>query len=287
MRNQHNKGGNRQYICKICRRPHPLRKCRRFLEMNLTKRQQVVKTYGYCANCLAHSHSQGSCFTKTGCKRCSKNHHTLLHAHPRLQQRSRKTSSTRTQSRPKENQKDQEPDSSRSTSRSKTSSEQTSLSAILKQNAVTLLPTILAKINSKNGNSILRCLLDSGSKLSFITSKIVDKLGLTTLALDDETICLLTLISIYDSNIRIQTTLKMNNRVAIHTPNKSLPDSYKKKFQNIMLADSEFYKSGSIDIILGVDIYSKIISEGILNRDGLPTAQNTIFGWVIYGVCSI
>lgn len=289
MRTQHKKG-TRQYICRICRNIHPLKKCRRFLDMNITKRKQVVKSYGYCANCLAHSHSQGSCFTRTGCKICNKNHHTLLHTHPRLNHRSRKTSPTRTKSnqcRSKLKPKDQEPNRSGSTSRSPTSSEQTSLSSILKQNAVTLLPTILAKISSKNGKVIVKCLLDSGSKSSFITSKIVDKLGLTTLALDDETICPLTLISIYDSDIRIETTLKMNNRVAIHTPSKSLPDSFKKKFQNIMLADSGFYKSGSIDIILGVDVYSKVIREGILSRDGLPTAQNTIFGWIIYGVCSI
>lgn len=72
------------FLCRICNRPHPLRTCRKFLSMNVTDRIRAVRSNKYCGNCLAHDHSQGTCFTKHGCRKCNKFHHTLLHLHPRL-----------------------------------------------------------------------------------------------------------------------------------------------------------------------------------------------------------
>lgn len=272
--------GHKGFVCRICRQHHPLRKCKRFLHMNSTKRQQLVKTYGYCKNCLAHSHSQGTCFTKTGCRYCGKSHHTLLHVHQRLHQSKNQkmqypphTSDTKKKSTQKETE---------STSKSN----YTSLSRILKQNSTTLLPTLLLKIDSKNGNPIVRCLLDSGSKTSSISSKITDNLGLTTLTLDDETLCPATLTSLFDQEIQMKVALKVNNRISIHTPSKTISSSVEDKFKNIVLADPKFFKSAPIDVILGADVYSRVLSEGFLTRPGLPTAQNTIFGWVLCGLFS-
>ncbi|XP_075167921.1 uncharacterized protein LOC142240089 [Haematobia irritans] len=270
------------YICRLCRQSHPLRKCKRFLSMNITKRKETVQKYGYCKNCLAHEHSGNACFTTTGCRFCKKDHHSLLHAHPRLQNTQRKNSSSSSSKKPSV--KTEKPTVS-STPSTAFNSASTTLSAILKQNAVTLLPTALVSVTTKKGNCVLRCLLDSGSNSSSISSKIVDKLDLTTLTLEEETICPLTLISTHNSDISIDTVLKVNNRISMHTPSKSIPQSYVQHFSNLVLADKDFYKSAPISIILGVDVYSRIISEGFLNRSGLPTAQNTIFGWSIYGIC--
>lgn len=282
-RNSQHRNGHKDhpFLCRICRKPHSLKRCYRFLEMNVCKRQEVVRTYGYCKNCLAHTHSQGSCFTKTGCRNCHKHHHTLLHTHARLDKPVQSTAHTTTSDSKKQEKVSKTQPISTSTS------ENTSLCAILKQNSVTLLPTVLVSIDTKKGKSVVRCLLDSGSRTSCISSKTIEKMSMTTLALEDETICPLTLSSIHDSDIQIEVILKMNNRIAINTPNKSLPSSFKKKFHNIILADTKFYKTAPVDIILGVDIYSRVIREGVLNRDGLPTAQNTIFGWAFYGLCPI
>lgn len=122
--------------------------------------------------------------------------------------------------------------------------------------------------------------------MSSISKKYVDKLGLTTLELDGETICPATLWSSVDSNYKIEATLRVNNRISTLTPKETLPDSIRTSFQNFLLADKYFYKSSSIDIILGVDVYSRIIQDGIFIRAGLPTAQNTIFGIIIYGTFS-
>lgn len=187
--NSQRKGGDSYrttstFTCRICRKTHALKYCWRFRNMNTTQRMEAVKKYGYCPNCLAHSHSQGSCFTTTGCGYCQKRHHSLLHTHARLQT-SKWSWQSSTQKSPK-----------CTTQKPRTSAQPTvlpnltSLTAILQQNAATLLPTALVKIKTNEGKHYARCLLDSAARMSSISKKYVDKLGLTTLELDGETICL-------------------------------------------------------------------------------------------------
>ncbi|XP_037819298.1 uncharacterized protein LOC119608827 isoform X2 [Lucilia sericata] len=80
--------------CLICRKYHPLKFCRKFLNMDTRRRKMVVEKLGYCLNCLARSHKIMSCTSLATCKICDKLHHTLLHA---SQQRHRPLPSLKTQ----------------------------------------------------------------------------------------------------------------------------------------------------------------------------------------------
>ncbi|KYQ60106.1 hypothetical protein ALC60_00846 [Trachymyrmex zeteki] len=52
----------------------------------------------------------------------------------------------------------------------------------------------------------------------------------------------------------------------------------------LQLADSEFYRPGSIDLVLGADVYGAIILEGLIKGSlKSPIAQRTVFGWIISG----
>lgn len=272
------------FLCHLCKRPHPLRTCRKFLAMNVTDRIQAVRVHKYCSNCLAHDHSQGTCFTKHGCRQCHKFHHTLLHINPRLRQAKSSSSSSRSRSiSPQSSTARKAP--KQSSTPTLTTSKSSSLTAILRQNSIILLPTVLVKIASTTSHA--RCLLDSGSPVSRISKKLVEKLNLPTLTLKDETICPIILKSRFDSNSRIEGTFRVDNRISLQTPAQSLPESFKNNFRDMYLADSKFYESANIDIVLGVDVYPKVICEGVFSKTGLPTAQSTIFGWTIYGSCSI
>ncbi|XP_071055143.1 uncharacterized protein [Onthophagus taurus] len=56
---------------------------------------------------------------------------------------------------------------------------------------------------------------------------------------------------------------------------------------DLPLADPEFTSERKIDLILGVQFYSKIIQNGVLkSKDGLLIAQQTAFGWVLSGALS-
>ncbi|XP_075150778.1 uncharacterized protein LOC142224886 [Haematobia irritans] len=279
------------YVCRLCRQVHALKYCWRFRNMNISERMKVVKKYGYCSNCLAHSHSQGTCFTKLGCGYCHQRHHSLLHMHERLRsaptQRNRDhLSSTNQQSRKASTKSSERSRSNKPMPLTKTTPSSTSLSAILRQNAITLLPTALVVLNDKDGQHFARCLLDSGVRMSSIAKKYVDKLGLMTLELDNETICPVVLSSCVDPSFVIETTLKVNSRICTITPKRSLPETIANNFSNLVLADKKFFRSSSIDIVLGADIFSRIIRDGVITRAGLPTAQNTSLGIIIYGTFS-
>ncbi|CAH0729782.1 unnamed protein product, partial [Brenthis ino] len=54
------------------------------------------------------------------------------------------------------------------------------------------------------------------------------------------------------------------------------------------LANPEYHTPNKIDILLGAEIYSQIIQEGIKrNLNGSLLAQDSAFGWIISGVCEV
>ncbi|KAH8340332.1 hypothetical protein KR074_001244, partial [Drosophila pseudoananassae] len=71
--------GTQSYRCRVCNGIHPLKKCRRFLRLSAEERLRAVLANRYCSSCLAHEHSDGSCWRGDGCKTCGQDHHTLLH----------------------------------------------------------------------------------------------------------------------------------------------------------------------------------------------------------------
>ncbi|XP_049886827.1 uncharacterized protein LOC126381382 [Pectinophora gossypiella] len=67
-------------------------------------------------------------------------------------------------------------------------------------------------------------------------------------------------------------------------PNANLKSTNWNYLQNLKLADPNFNVPGPIDILLGADIYSKIIDDGVLRRDhNSPVAQQTKLGWILSG----
>jgi len=52
----------------------------------------------------------------------------------------------------------------------------------------------------------------------------------------------------------------------------------------VVLADPEFGQPGSIDLLLGAEVYSRLIRPGLIDLgDGKPTLQETGLGWIVFG----
>nr|XP_037875909.1 uncharacterized protein LOC119630468 [Bombyx mori] len=68
-------------------------------------------------------------------------------------------------------------------------------------------------------------------------------------------------------------------------PNRSFTKPKSWKFlESITLADPDFNESRPVDILLGADIYSNIIQEGIIRHEkSQPVAQQTRLGWILCG----
>jgi len=69
-----------------------------------------------------------------------------------------------------------------------------------------------------------------------------------------------------------------------YSPRIAKFESAWKHLDNLNLADDDPMGSDSIDLLLGADLYSSIILNGVRKgAAGQPIAQNSHFGWVISG----
>jgi len=72
-----------------------------------------------------------------------------------------------------------------------------------------------------------------------------------------------------------------------HLPLKSLLVGYWPHISSLELADPKFNVSKPIDVLLGVVVYQDILKPGLIHvPKGTPAAQETIFGWVLFGGAS-
>ena len=124
--------------------------------------------------------------------------------------------------------------------------------------------------------------MNTGMMHSILQRAIVEENGYSTYTLNEVEWCPLRIVSAYDSSIECEHIFKIGfiNKV---TPAAPLPSSVVNLYQNISLADEEFYQCGSIDVILGMDIYNRLVLPGTISKTGQPDATNTIFGYVVSG----
>lgn len=59
------------------------------------------------------------------------------------------------------------------------------------------------------------------------------------------------------------------------------------EFENILLADPQFNKSSTFHLLLGVEFWAKIIRDHVIHSSVGLCAQNTTFGYVVFGSISL
>ncbi|KAH8368878.1 hypothetical protein KR200_006431, partial [Drosophila serrata] len=84
----------------------------------------------------------------------------------------------------------------------------------------------------------------------------------------------------------LEVILRLDPSLKIRTPTRTLSDATRAKFDDIRLADPLFHRPATISLVLGSDLYPKLIQPGFLKLyEGLPAAQSTVFGWTVSGAC--
>lgn len=147
--------GNDREKCLYCKESgHKTYLCKKFRSLNVNERISFSDRNKICKLCL-NSHL-GKCKMQLKCHTCSKNHNTLLHA-----------------------------DSGKGTQFNQINTVNTSVNTLNESNKSynktgnVLLPTIKLKIKTKNNSFlVVRCLLDSGSQMSLISSCLAKELQL-------------------------------------------------------------------------------------------------------------
>ncbi|KAG7300389.1 hypothetical protein JYU34_015993 [Plutella xylostella] len=252
--------------CPRCNKQHGLYNCSEFLNMTPNERRRTVVQLGICNNCL-FSHHGKECTSKQKCKQCNRPHNTLLHE--------------------------------AMDSRNAVSSRGQRVSTHLwndEQNEV-LLATARIVVKSSTGSYYtLRALIDQGSQISLITEDAAQRLQLKREKLEavisgigastsnkSKGMVNLSCKAIH-SEYTFKTEALIMNTLTKKLPNKTIDRQIFKHLEHIQLADPKFNISDNIDMLLGADIYSEIVMEGLLktNKSNI-IAQQTHLGWIICG----
>ncbi|XP_055589329.1 uncharacterized protein LOC129741616 [Uranotaenia lowii] len=267
--------------CVACSDFHPLFMCQSFKRLSVSERDKMIRTNSLCRNCFRRGHVASECSSKYVCHNCKGKHHTLICFRPDAPTPSTSGAIRHTSDNP-------------GTSTSGTVSAniaRRSLSSVLLATAVVLVE------DQTGGSYPARALLDSGSECNFMAEHLCQKLGIKRRHSN------LSVIGIGQANTRIKhqvtATVKSRNcqykqqmdflvmaKVTADLPTTDINISTWRLPEGIKLADSEFFASKSIDLILGIQHFFEFFQSGqrIALGNGLPVITESVFGWIISGV---
>ncbi|XP_028159736.1 uncharacterized protein LOC114352350, partial [Ostrinia furnacalis] len=162
-----------------------------------------------------------------------------------------------------------------------------------------ILATAEIKVESRNSDTYtLRALIDQGSQGSFISEAAAQLLNL------DRTPVIGKISGISNSSV---VTTKSMVKLTIHStkcetstfevnayvlkkltsllPSREFPQDTWPSHMQLDLADPNFHKPGSIDVLLGADVHAHILLQGLRKYNSL-IALNSRLGWLISGRAS-
>jgi len=164
-----------------------------------------------------------------------------------------------------------------------------------------LLATAQITIIAPNSNTTqIRALIDQGSEISLISERLAQRLRLirtrSSIPLvgigaqqsnKTKGIVTFTLKPHFDSTFESTISAHVFPKLTTTIPSFQIISPSWPHLDGLQLADPKFNVPGTIDLILGAEIYAGIIEEGIIKgQTGAPIAQLTSLGWIISGPTS-
>jgi len=268
--------------CYLCHGDHLLYRCEKFLELTVEGRIKEVRRLKLCLNCLRDDHFVKTCKMGT-CRKCSRRHNTLCHQ-PTIDEKPQAVEIVA--ERTAQDNKDE------------------NSSNVVVHHAVkeatkrhVIMATAVVNATHLNGSIVpLRILLDSASEAHFITNSACNRLGLRRERIS-ETItgigeiesavsqgCEVMIRSRY-SDVRVNIRSLVVPKITKFMPGVEINRGAFNIPPNIKLADPEFYKRGSVDMLIGAEFFFDWLESGkiVLGNERL-ILQNTKLGWIVAGV---
>lgn len=305
-----------QSNCNFCSSSdHVIYKCNSFSNLAPADRLKFVQSASLCNNCLGR-HNVRTCNSSHSCNTCQRRHHTMLHLTTQgYQQPSNFHRNTTKQYQSRPNTRKQTTDVSKpnyaainanselpqsNTSGTKDSfSNATALVGLSHcSNNVVLLGTALVNVCSPNGNSIVaRAVLDSAAQQSFVSESCIRRLGISrvkfsphkVLGISSASVCTKGLCFLNLTSMRGHTVAKNHPVVVLDNITANLPACHvakevKDRTFNLILADPTFYTPAPVDLLIGADLFASTLKgDAIPLGEDMPTALNTVFGYVLIG----
>ncbi|XP_066585644.1 uncharacterized protein [Prorops nasuta] len=269
--------------CFYCDADHPLYQCNSFIALNPQARYKAAQNNSLCNNCLRPGHSISSCRSNSRCKKCSKAHHTLLHfekqANPTPQRNSSQAASPT----------------------SLQTIDQSSTSVVAHVSAMdertTLLATFLARATAPNGRQIMiRGLVDPGSQTLFMTENLAQLLRVTRRKVNATIYGVtggavrnvsskaeLILQSVKHDQASLKVTALILPKITNYSPRSYSPLEFP-QLGSLDLVDEYASVKNPIDILIGADYCPQLLLNQIIHSSNRALiAQDSLFGWVVYG----
>lgn len=270
--------------CNICKGEHKTFKCKKYWDMTVEERSNEVRNQNLCRNCLSSAHTTINCKTERRCSTCKGLHHSSLHYNKEAVKKSNITTHVST------------------TENSEQNGQSSTVQAHIAINDTTtygvLLATAMVRVATRDGHhEILRALVDQGSQASFISENAAQKLhlprnkihttvggiGSSNAGISCSSIQVV-MRAIYPSSFALITTVLVLPKLTTLLPDDEIFNIEWPHVKDLVLADTNYNKPGSIDIILGADVFGEIILDGVRKgKPGAPIAQATEFGWILSG----
>lgn len=268
--------------CGVCNQNHWIYFCSIFDGWVIPERRKFIDRTNRCINCL-QEHPNEPCRSKYRCKICKEKHNTKLHEDNTV------TAHIGANDMISDNISE--------------SHESAIVNATIHTENVRskLLATALVQVKDKFGIShTLRAFIDQGSESAFITERVaqllclprkrehVPLLGMNDVPLGSASTSVnIEINSIHDKSFVI-TTRALISKSIISTRTTNDKTVYNLGYlKDIPLADPNFLSTSNVDILIGVDIYGLSLIDGIRKGEPhQPIAQNTRFGWLVFGALS-
>ena len=261
--------------CPVCQGGHPLFFCNTFKGYSVSQRKEKVMSLKLCLNCLKPSHVAHDCNSTFRCRvqDCGKKHNSLLH-----EDRSA-TSTASHQANAATHAEDQSQD---------------------EENEECLLMTAKVTLIGPTGKMMtVRALLDAGSTLSIISTKLKRNLDLKETGKEvaisgikskenkqSHPMARVTLASEYQTNWTKEITVASMDEVIRQLPLQDAQSvRWMSHLQDLDLADDKFDKPGKIELLLGQNVWRHLFLEGRVKgtRQEDPEAWHTVFRWTVLG----
>ncbi|XP_011708366.1 PREDICTED: uncharacterized protein LOC105463048 [Wasmannia auropunctata] len=273
----------------MCPENHPLYKCKVFAKQSIDNRYNTVKSNRLCHNCFKSGHHTPACPSKSRCSHCQKPHHSLLH-------RDYATSSDAQNSNTPADSTNA-PVASGSTASTAHALVQAVPPQLYAPRQI-LLATAWVNVHTCEGRTVrARALLDQGSTFSFISESLCQTLRTRRQRTHLQIRCFgdkytgaarscvpLSLSSCVTPGSTFPLLAYVYQKITAYAASQTQPVDSWPHLRGLALADSDPSSRDPIHLLIGADLYGSLLQNDIRQGPpGTPTAQSTVFGWVLSG----
>ncbi|XP_050516051.1 uncharacterized protein LOC126890925 [Diabrotica virgifera virgifera] len=285
-------------ICSFCKGSHLIYYCQGLLKLTVDNRIKEIRKLRLCTKCLRAGHANKDCRSED-CRKCNRNHNTLLHLEKSTNQNNPSTSTEVGEETSSDRQVNLFSSSLENKDELYFPTNETVL-ASSDSSSYILLSTANIYIQDKSGCFVkCRALLDSASQSNYMTYNCLTKLGLNKSNVDISTsgiskklirINHSTKAKIYSMNKSFHADLSF---LALEKITDNLPGiSFNREAinfpKNIQLADTDFNQSKPIEVLLGASIFWSLMCVGQIKcGKNMPVLQKTHLGWILSGPISL